>query len=164
MITRNRRIGITTALALNALVVAVVAVPSVYAQTYRCTNAESGTSYVASQRVPRDKCAVISKKDPYSAYKEQSDIEFSAKVQAEMRQAIHDQQQQDIERNREIERRSRAPTIVIGMTAAAAKASSWGSPQHIRRTTTASGTTELWVYENGNSLGFRNGRIESIHE
>lgn len=51
--------------------------------------------------------------------------------------------------------------VYIGMSAAAAEAS-WGKPDRINRSTNASGTREQWVYDGGNYLYIRNGKITNI--
>jgi hypothetical protein len=51
--------------------------------------------------------------------------------------------------------------VLIGMSPSDARASSWGNPDHINRTTTTDGTSEQWVYRGGN-LYFRNGVLNAI--
>lgn len=52
--------------------------------------------------------------------------------------------------------------VFIGMTQDQVRASKWGRPRDINRTTNSSGSTEQWVYGNGNYLYFRNGLLETI--
>ena len=52
--------------------------------------------------------------------------------------------------------------VRIGMTMDEARASTWGRPHDINRTTTAYGTREQWIYGGRNYLYFRNGVLESI--
>lgn len=52
--------------------------------------------------------------------------------------------------------------VRIGMSSASVLASSWGRPQSVNRTTTASGTREQWVYGIGNYLYFENGVLTAI--
>lgn len=59
------------------------------------------------------------------------------------------------------ERRAR-PGVHIGMSAAAARKSSWGAPEAINRTITARGIREQWVYPNGNYLYFDDGILTAI--
>jgi hypothetical protein len=51
--------------------------------------------------------------------------------------------------------------VTIGMTRDEALASSWGKPQSINRTTSATGTIEQWVYGGQNYLYFNNGILTS---
>lgn len=51
----------------------------------------------------------------------------------------------------------------IGMTAAEARASAWGEPRSVNRTTTARGEREQWVYSSG-YLYLDNGRVVAIQE
>lgn len=59
-------------------------------------------------------------------------------------------------------KRRKAHGVEIGMTASEVKASSWGPPEHINRTTTASGTREQWVYKGYNYLYFENDILTTI--
>lgn len=52
----------------------------------------------------------------------------------------------------------------IGMTAEEVKASTWGSPTKINKSTYSWGTTEQWVYPNYKYIYFKNGRVTSISE
>jgi hypothetical protein len=52
--------------------------------------------------------------------------------------------------------------VRIGMTAAEVRASSWGKPFDVNRTTTASGVREQWVYPGGSYLYFTNGIVSAI--
>jgi hypothetical protein len=52
--------------------------------------------------------------------------------------------------------------VSIGMTADDVRASSWGRPEKVNRTTNAYGTREQWVYSSGSYLYFRNGVLETI--
>lgn len=52
--------------------------------------------------------------------------------------------------------------VRIGMSGASVLASSWGRPQSVNRTTTASGTREQWVYGAGNYLYFENGVLTAV--
>lgn len=55
------------------------------------------------------------------------------------------------------------PGASIGMTAKQVlNNTSWGQPNKVNRTTTASGVDEQWVYGGGNYLYFRNGVLRSI--
>jgi hypothetical protein len=59
-------------------------------------------------------------------------------------------------------------TPQIGMTATQVLDSSWGKPNDINRTTTQYGTTEQWVYDDGDYnyrfLYFENGVLKAIQE
>ncbi|WP_421954714.1 hypothetical protein [Polaromonas sp.] len=50
----------------------------------------------------------------------------------------------------------------IGMTSEQVRASKWGAPNTVNRTTAAYGTREQWVYRGRGYLYFRNGVLESI--
>ncbi|MBO5179251.1 MAG: hypothetical protein J6B87_02765 [Clostridia bacterium] len=53
----------------------------------------------------------------------------------------------------------------IGMTAAEVRASTWGNPNKINRTTTIYGTREQWCYSNNKFIHFNeNGYVSSIDE
>lgn len=52
--------------------------------------------------------------------------------------------------------------VRLGMTAAQVRASNWGRPGSINRTTSAAGIHEQWVYEDGNYLYFENGVLTTI--
>ena len=55
------------------------------------------------------------------------------------------------------------PGASIGMSASQVlNKTSWGRPGQVNRTTTATGTTEQWVYGYGNYLYFRNGVLYAI--
>lgn len=59
--------------------------------------------------------------------------------------------------------RQKKPGVRIGMTSRQVMyKSSWGEPKKINTTTTATGTTEQWVYESGSYLYFRNGKLYAI--
>lgn len=50
----------------------------------------------------------------------------------------------------------------IGMTPAEVSQSTWGSPSNKRMSTTANGTTEVWVYSGNRSIYFFNGKVSQI--
>ncbi len=50
----------------------------------------------------------------------------------------------------------------IGMTPEEVKESTWGSPESIRTTETAKGTTELWVYPGGKFIHFEKNKVTMI--
>jgi TPR repeat protein len=52
--------------------------------------------------------------------------------------------------------------VRVGMTAAEALQSSWGKPEHINKTITASGIREQWVYPHGNYLYMTDGVLTAI--
>jgi hypothetical protein len=52
--------------------------------------------------------------------------------------------------------------VHIGMTQDEVLASSWGKPEHINRTTFASGTHEQWVYGSRSYLYFENGKLTAV--
>jgi hypothetical protein len=60
-------------------------------------------------------------------------------------------------------RLSKLPGASIGMSAkTVAEKSSWGKPDKINRMTTARGTSEQWVYDNGGYLYFTNGVLTAV--
>ena len=57
------------------------------------------------------------------------------------------------------------PGASIGMTPTeVVNETNWGRPTSINRTTTATGTTEQWVYGAGTYLYFRNNRLSGIQQ
>ena len=52
--------------------------------------------------------------------------------------------------------------VRLGMTPQQVKASNWGAPRDVNRTTDAFGVKEQWVYGDGNYLYFRNGVLTTI--
>ncbi|WP_305825797.1 hypothetical protein [Massilia brevitalea] len=52
--------------------------------------------------------------------------------------------------------------VALGMTPSQVRASNWGSPQRINRTTGSFGVHEQWVYSGGNFLYFENGVLTSV--
>lgn len=65
------------------------------------------------------------------------------------------------ERAQEAARRN-SEGVSIGMTRQGAVASSWGRPEHVNKTTTASGTREPWIYGPRRSLCFDDGVLTGI--
>lgn len=65
------------------------------------------------------------------------------------------------ERLEEAKRRKKEG-VSIGMTPDEVRASSWGKPDSINRSTYAWGQHEQWVYGGGNYLYFENGKLTSI--
>ncbi len=57
-----------------------------------------------------------------------------------------------------------APAPAIGMTAEEVRASSWGEPYKINKTTYAWGTTEQWCYSDNRYIYFENGSVTAISE
>jgi hypothetical protein len=58
--------------------------------------------------------------------------------------------------------RARKGGVRIGMTTNQVLASNWGRPRSVNRTVTARGTTEQWVYGDGNYLYFEDGVLVTI--
>ena len=56
----------------------------------------------------------------------------------------------------------RLGSVRIGMESQEVRDCGWGRPASIRRTTTATRTTEQWVYGTGNYLYFENGKLVAI--
>lgn len=52
--------------------------------------------------------------------------------------------------------------VRIGMTAEQVRASCWGKPRYVNRTTTARGTSEQWVYGGGNYVYLDNGIVTTV--
>ncbi len=52
--------------------------------------------------------------------------------------------------------------VHIGMSAKQVRASNWGAPYSVNRTTTATGVSEQWVYGGNSYLYFQNGRLTAI--
>lgn len=55
----------------------------------------------------------------------------------------------------------------VGMTATQAEKTTWGFPDKINKSTSASGVSEQWVYRRGNSskyLYFQNGKLTTIQD
>jgi hypothetical protein len=52
--------------------------------------------------------------------------------------------------------------VTIGMTQDQVRASSWGRPREVNRTTTSNGVREQWVYSPGNYLYFTDGILTAI--
>lgn len=52
----------------------------------------------------------------------------------------------------------------IGMASWQARATTWGSPDKVNKTTTARGTREQWVYGSGRYLYFDNDRLTAIQQ
>lgn len=51
---------------------------------------------------------------------------------------------------------------VVGLTAAEARQSAWGSPESVNRTVTQYGTREQWVYSGGRFLYLSEGRVTGV--
>lgn len=62
-------------------------------------------------------------------------------------------------RLREIRRKG---GVRLGMTPKQVRASAWGAPHSVNRTTSRSGVYEQWVYGNGGYLYFENGELVTI--
>lgn len=58
----------------------------------------------------------------------------------------------------------RLDSVAIGMPARMALYCGWGRPEDVRRTTTAAGVSEVWLYPGGRSLLFQGGRLVAIRE
>jgi flagellar basal body rod protein FlgB len=52
--------------------------------------------------------------------------------------------------------------VSLGMTADEVKASSWGRPERVNRTTNSFGVREQWVYGGGGYLYFKDGVLRTI--
>lgn len=70
------------------------------------------------------------------------------------------------EKHQPRERKTTAATqkrgVVLGMSTAEVRKTSWGAPDKINSTIRASGTSEQWVYGGGNYLYFENGVLTSV--
>lgn len=56
------------------------------------------------------------------------------------------------------------PKPSIGMTMQQVEGSNWGGPNKVNKTTTVSGTSEQWVYNDQGYLYFTNGILTAIQE
>jgi hypothetical protein len=65
---------------------------------------------------------------------------------------------------KEERKQKKSKGIRIGMTIQNVIDSSWGRPEKINKTITASGTSEQWVYLNGGYLYFENGLLTTIQQ
>lgn len=59
-------------------------------------------------------------------------------------------------------RLKRSRGVVLGMSKDDVLASSWGKPDHISRTSSVIGTTEVWIYGLSSILYFQNGKLFMI--
>lgn len=76
-----------------------------------------------------------------------------------------DREAQEEAERKESEKLAKKPAARIGMTAAQVlENTSWGKPESINKTITASGVGEQWVYGLGQYLYFRNGRLVAIQK
>ena len=67
------------------------------------------------------------------------------------------------ERRRQADELAKKPPAKIGMsTTTVREKTNWGSPKSVNRTTTIQGVMEQWVYEGGQYLYFRNGKLYAI--
>ena len=131
---------------------AAIATPAA-AEAYRCTNQETGHSYVASQNVPGDKCAPTKTAASPTTAPPDFPPEFKAELAAAIQAAKADAAS-----------KVRTDGLALGMTADAAKASPCGKPRDVQRITTESGVGERWAYSGRKSLYFENGALTAIVE
>jgi hypothetical protein len=85
--------------------------------------------------------------------------DLGAKYEAQATKLLAEADRLDEEAER---KRKRSQGVSVGMTKEDVLASSWGRPESINTTTTASGTREQWVYGGRNYLYFENGRLVAI--
>lgn len=78
---------------------------------------------------------------------------------ARMQPALERERQRVAAAERAVKKRQ---GVRLGMTQDDVLASSWGRPERVNRTITASGTSEQWVYGGHNYLYFENGVLTSI--
>jgi hypothetical protein len=116
-----------------------------------CTHPETGKNYSSKIEIPNHQCY-------YKNWESASTI-AERRLEAMAKEEVKRQARQ----KRAAAELARRPGVTIGMTENQARASSWGHPQHINRTTTARGTSEQWVYGGRNYLYFDNGVLVSIH-
>ena len=78
--------------------------------------------------------------------------------------AIHERKRQADElEKRQADELAKKPPAKIGMsTTTVREKTNWGSPKSVNRTTTSQGVMEQWVYEGGQYLYFRNGKLYAI--
>lgn len=79
-----------------------------------------------------------------------------------------EQEQKDIEKQQfdeKVSNRTENPqSVSIGMTKDEVLSNGWGNPQKINKTTTASGTSEQWVYSGYRYLYFEDGILVTIQD
>lgn len=112
---------------------------SAFADVWECTDSGDGHVYRATQFVPVDSCVIISR-TPESA--ESKTLRERFKIPLAERTTIP----------------------VIGMRKSDAMLSRWGIPDKVNKTTTASSTTEQWVYSGGRYLYFENDLLTAVQE
>ncbi|HAV36107.1 MAG TPA: hypothetical protein DCX52_07070 [Massilia sp.] len=95
----------------------------------------------------------------WAAAKEDRDRKLAANLATALAQAEAAEKAVHQERLREIKRKG---GVRLGMTPKQVRASAWGTPQRVNRTTNKSGVFEQWVYGNGGYLYFENGVLASI--
>ena len=76
----------------------------------------------------------------------------------DLRMELHDERR----RNSEAVRANQTPGI--GMAADDLRASSWGTPSSVNRTTTPYGTREQWVYGGGRYVYVERGRVVAVQD
>lgn len=72
------------------------------------------------------------------------------------------EQREQIIEQRKMAAQKKREGVRIGMTPEDVRASSWGKPEHINRTTATYGTHEQWVYGSGSCLYFEDGILTTI--
>lgn len=90
------------------------------------------------------------------------------KYQSDAGKELEEKQEQEKEERRHVEEKERQEYLAnepkIGMTADEIKASNWGNPEKINKTTYAWGVTEQWCYPNYKYIYFEDGIVTAIQE
>ena len=76
----------------------------------------------------------------------------------DLRMELHDERR----RNADAVRANQTPSV--GMAADDLRASGWGSPSSVNRTTTSYGTREQWVYGGGRYVYVERGRVVAVQD
>jgi len=123
-----------------------------------------------SMKIAADAAAAKERDEARIADYKRQDAEWALERQKryeERMAAINLQSNREIaaieERKRQANELAKKPPVKIGMSAATVREkTSWGAPKSVNRTTTSQGVMEQWVYEGGEYLYFRNGKLYAI--
>lgn len=147
----------TRAAGLLALGTAIAAPAA--AETYRCTSQDTGRNYVVSQNVLGDKCVFVGKKSPHSSVSY-----IDEQVAASQREVAELKRQAKGFAEADAASKVRSDGLALGMTPQLVRASAWGSPQEVRRSTNYDGVSEIWLYGGRRVLHFEKGILIGIEE
>jgi uncharacterized protein YdaU (DUF1376 family) len=107
-------------------------------------------------RDPEELLAIKAEEDARAARDEEAQERATAAAE---RAEAKSRQQKQAAAEREFKRKG---GVKVGMTAAQVRASNWGAPSSVNRTTTAGSVHEQWVYAGHNYLYFENGVVTAI--